>query len=140
MNLTHNLSIHLFIPTKKPTTWILLQVVGYQLWAHLGSNQGPPDYECSLPDSIRLHTFVSVCTSLSYFTLNVKDYTGLDEFVEILAPKLASYFIINNQTITSRLNLQRPKNGKATQWCNNSYPLRSKMILFWNSFQYFIHL
>ncbi len=35
----------MFTPTKKPTTWIILQVVGYQLWAQLGSNQRPPDYE-----------------------------------------------------------------------------------------------
>jgi hypothetical protein len=35
----------MFIPTKKPTTRILLQVVGYQLWAQLGSNQRPLDYE-----------------------------------------------------------------------------------------------
>ena len=43
--LSHTMFIHLFIPTKKPTSRILLQVVGYQLWAQLGSNQRPPDYE-----------------------------------------------------------------------------------------------
>ena len=31
--------------TKKPASRILLQVVGFQLWAQLGSNQRPPDYE-----------------------------------------------------------------------------------------------
>jgi len=36
MQLTHNLFIQLFIPTKKPTSRVLLQVVGYQLWAQLG--------------------------------------------------------------------------------------------------------
>jgi hypothetical protein len=30
---------------KKPTTRMLLLVVGYQLWSQLGSNQRPPDYE-----------------------------------------------------------------------------------------------
>jgi hypothetical protein len=39
------LFIQMFIPTKKPTSRILLQVVGYQWWAQLGSNQRPPDYE-----------------------------------------------------------------------------------------------
>ena len=38
----------MFIPIKKPTSRILLQLVGYQLWAQLGSNQRPPDYECYL--------------------------------------------------------------------------------------------
>jgi len=38
MQLTHTMFIHLFIPIKKPTSRILLQVVGYQLWAQLGSN------------------------------------------------------------------------------------------------------
>ena len=47
MSITHNFFIQLFIPTKKPTSRILLQVVGFQLWAQLGSNQRPPDYECS---------------------------------------------------------------------------------------------
>jgi hypothetical protein len=50
MHLTHNLFIQMFIPTKKPTIQILLQVVGYQLWAQLGSNQRPPDYEFPLFD------------------------------------------------------------------------------------------
>jgi len=50
MNLTHNLFIQMFIPTKKPTSRILLQLVGFQLWAQLGSNQRPPDYECSFFD------------------------------------------------------------------------------------------
>jgi hypothetical protein len=45
MHLTHKLFIQMFIPTKKPTSRILLQVVGYQLLAQLGSNQQPPDYE-----------------------------------------------------------------------------------------------
>jgi len=54
MCITLNLFIHLFIPTKKPTSWILLQVVGYQQWAQLGSNQRPPDYEYSFSDIISI--------------------------------------------------------------------------------------
>jgi hypothetical protein len=42
----------MFIPTKKPTSQILLQVVGYQLWAQPGSNQRPPDYEYSIFDKL----------------------------------------------------------------------------------------
>jgi hypothetical protein len=42
---THNLFIQMFNPIKKPTTRMLLLVVGYQLWSQLGSNQRPPDYE-----------------------------------------------------------------------------------------------
>jgi hypothetical protein len=53
----------------------------------------PPDYEFLIGNSIGLHRFVSVCTSLNYFTLNVKYYTDLHEFVEILAPKLARFSI-----------------------------------------------
>jgi hypothetical protein len=45
MLLSHNLFIQMFIPKRKPTTRLLLQVVGYQLWAQLGSNQRPPYYE-----------------------------------------------------------------------------------------------
>ena len=45
MQLTHTMFIQMFIPTKKPTTWSNIQLVGYQLWAQLGSNQRPPDYE-----------------------------------------------------------------------------------------------
>ena len=41
LKLTHTMFIHLFIPTKKPTSRMLLQVVGYQLWAQLGSNATP---------------------------------------------------------------------------------------------------
>ena len=44
---------------------MLLQVVGYQLWAQLGSNQRPPDYEFQMGISIGLHRFVAVCTSIS---------------------------------------------------------------------------
>ena len=50
MQLTHTLFIQMFIPTKKPTSQILLQVVGYQSWAQLGSNQRPPDYESPIFD------------------------------------------------------------------------------------------
>jgi hypothetical protein len=46
----------------------------------------PPDYEFQIGNSTGLHRFVCVCTSLSYFTLNVKYYTGLHDFVDILAP------------------------------------------------------
>ena len=53
----------------------------------MGSNHRPPDYEFQIGNFIGLHRFVSVCTSLSYFTLNVKYYTDLHEFVEILAQK-----------------------------------------------------
>ena len=60
------------------------------MWAQLGSNQGPPDYEFPIGISIGLHRFVSVCTSLSYFTVKVKYYIGLHGFVEILAKKLAT--------------------------------------------------
>jgi hypothetical protein len=45
MQLTYKLFIQMFIPTKNPTSRMSLQVVGYQLWAQLGSNQRPPDYE-----------------------------------------------------------------------------------------------
>jgi hypothetical protein len=31
---------------------MLLQVVGYQLWAQLGSNQRPPDYESPFFDML----------------------------------------------------------------------------------------
>jgi len=55
---------------------------------------GPDGLEPSTPwlwESNRdLHRVVSVCTSLSYFTLKVKYYTGLHGFVEILAKKLAT--------------------------------------------------
>ena len=63
--------------SDKLTGWIVK-------WAHLGSNHRPPDYEFPTEVSIRLHTFVSVCTSISYNTLKVKYYTGLHGFVEIL--------------------------------------------------------
>ncbi len=59
------------------------------MWAHLGSNQGPPDYEFQIGISKGLHTYVSLCTSISYNTLNAKYYTGLHGFVEILAQNLA---------------------------------------------------
>jgi hypothetical protein len=58
-------------------------------WAQLGSNQRPPDYEFPIVISIGLHGFVSVCACLSYFTLKVKYYTGLHDFIEILAQILA---------------------------------------------------
>jgi hypothetical protein len=48
----------------------------------------PPDYEFQLEVSTRLHRFVSVCTSLNYFTLNENYYTYLQGFVEILAHKI----------------------------------------------------
>ena len=51
------------------------------MWAHLGLNQGPPDYEFPIGISTRLYRLVCVCTSLSYFTLYVKDYTDLHGFV-----------------------------------------------------------
>jgi hypothetical protein len=44
---------------KKTTTRMLLQVVGYQPWAQMGSNQRPPDYELSIYNPIGLHRFVS---------------------------------------------------------------------------------
>ena len=59
------------------------------MWAQMGSNHRPPDYEFLITNSRRLHRFVCVCTSLSYFTLNVKYLTVLHDFVEILAKKLA---------------------------------------------------
>ncbi len=62
------------------------------MWAHLGSN-ATPDYEFQIGNSTRLHRFVSICTSLSYFKLKVKYYTGLHGFVEILAQKLAPIFM-----------------------------------------------
>jgi hypothetical protein len=58
-------------------------------WAHLGSNQGPPEYEFHIGISTGLHRFVSLCASISYNTLKVKYYTGLHGFVEILAQNLA---------------------------------------------------
>ena len=45
LRLTHTMFIHLFIPTKKPSSRNNIQVLGFQLWAQLGSNQRPPDYE-----------------------------------------------------------------------------------------------
>jgi hypothetical protein len=59
------------------------------MWAQMGSNHRPPDYEFQMEVSRRLHRFVCVCTSLIYFTLKIKYYTGLHVFVEILAKKLA---------------------------------------------------
>ena len=65
------------------------------MWAQLGLNQRPPDYEFQIGISSGLHRFVCVCTRLSYSTLYVKDYTYLYDFVEILAPKLApSYYVL----------------------------------------------
>ena len=55
----------------------------------MGSNHGPPDYEFQIGISIGLHRFVTVCTSIIYYTLNVKYYTELHDFVEILAQNLA---------------------------------------------------
>jgi len=45
MQLTHKMFIHFFIPTKKPSSRRNLQVLGYQWWVQLGSNQRLPDYE-----------------------------------------------------------------------------------------------
>jgi hypothetical protein len=59
------------------------------MWAHLGSNQEPPDYEFHIGIYTGLHRFVSICTSISSNTLKVKYYTGLHGFVEILAQNLA---------------------------------------------------
>jgi len=75
--------------TKEKTTykinckWFIIK------WAQLGSNQRPPDYEFQIGISIRLHRFVSLCTSISGSTLNVKNYIELHGFEEILALKLA---------------------------------------------------
>jgi hypothetical protein len=83
------------------------------MWAHLGSNQGPPDYEFQIGISIHLHRFVSVWTSLIYFTIKIKYYTGLHEFLEILAPKLAPNFkdctLIVNSDIKELHIILRPK-------------------------------
>jgi hypothetical protein len=51
------------------------------LWAQLGSNQRPPDYEFLIGISIGLHRFVSLCTRISYNTLKEKYYTVLHDFV-----------------------------------------------------------
>jgi hypothetical protein len=77
--------------SPKPKTIKPSKVICFEglLWAQLGSNQRPPDYEFLIGISTGLHRFVSSCTSLIYFTLYVKDYTDLHGFVEILAPKLA---------------------------------------------------
>ncbi len=61
----------------------------------MGSNHRPPDYEFPIGISTGLHRFVSLCTSLSYFTLKVKYYTGLHEFVEKLARKLAPFLLLS---------------------------------------------
>ena len=73
----------------------------------MGSNHRPPDYEFPIELSTGLHRVVSVCTSLSYFTLYVKDYTGLHAFVEILAPKLALEFqiILTVQILSPKISL-----------------------------------
>jgi len=47
------------------------------MWAQLGSNQRPPDYERQMRVSTGLHGFVSVCTSLFCNRIIVKDYTDL---------------------------------------------------------------
>ena len=57
---------------------MLLQVVGYQLWAQLGSNQGPPDYEwdigmflclyCFVLVFITIHLRFQVCTGFHWFS------------------------------------------------------------------------
>ena len=45
-NVFNSQAVYSFLNAKKkPTTRILLHVVGYQLWSQLGSNQRPPDYE-----------------------------------------------------------------------------------------------
>ena len=59
-----------------------------------GLEPSTPDYEFQIGLSTGLHRFVSVCTSLSYFTLKVKYYTGLHGFVEILAQKLAPLLLL----------------------------------------------
>jgi hypothetical protein len=62
------------------------------MWAQMGSN-ATPDYEFQIGISIGLHRFVSLCTSISYITLNVKYYTELHVFVQILAQNLAPNFM-----------------------------------------------
>jgi len=47
------------------------------MWAQLGSNQRPPDYERQMRVSTGLHRFVSVCNSLFCNRIIVKDYTDL---------------------------------------------------------------
>ena len=48
---------------------MLLQVVGYQLWAQLGSNQRPPDYESDF--------FAFRCLSSIADILQVVEYLAL---------------------------------------------------------------
>jgi len=52
----------------------------FSVWAQLGSNQRPPDYERQMRVSTGLHRFVSVCTSLSCCRVIVKDYRVLYQF------------------------------------------------------------
>jgi hypothetical protein len=55
-----------------------------------GSDQRPPDYEHQMRASTGFHRFGSVCKS----ALNVKYYSVLYCFVEIVEWKLAPYIVI----------------------------------------------
>ena len=52
------------------------------MWAQLGSNQRPPDYERQMRVSTGLHRFVSVCTSLFCNRIIVKDFMVLYRYGE----------------------------------------------------------
>ncbi len=56
MHLSHNLFIQMFILIKKPTTWSNIRVVGYQLWAQMGSNHRLSDYESD--DLLYFHNYI----------------------------------------------------------------------------------
>jgi hypothetical protein len=47
------------------------------LWAQLGSNQRPPDYERQMGFSSVLHRFVTLCTRLFCNRIIVEDFTVL---------------------------------------------------------------
>jgi hypothetical protein len=67
--------------TKEKTTYKINCKWLITKWAQMGSNHRPPDYEFQIGISTRLHRFVSLCTSISYITLNVKYDTELHGFV-----------------------------------------------------------
>jgi len=67
------------------------------MWAQLGSNQRPPDYERQMRVSTGLHRFVSVCTSLFCNRIIVKDYTDLYRYGGNTGTKTGTNF--NNHTL-----------------------------------------
>ena len=120
MQLTHTMFIHLFIPTKKPTSQMLLQVVGSQLWAQLGSNQRPPElwvrilYACiifflnylrSIIQTYCVYFAIESCIDLLGNWSMIFNYTGnCSKVIIVNATKQISYLsvILNNKILLER--------------------------------------